>query len=127
MKALFLLAGFKIESSYELANDYWPDCPEYADIRRRSPWWLVKTEYGLIEIGWRKRVINIDWFDTPYRSGVSKFADGRDIQILTSDEVTKDESMVHAYGYHKALQYLGELRHRLQQVAYAEANPEEEK
>ncbi|KKN08303.1 hypothetical protein LCGC14_1058150 [marine sediment metagenome] len=125
MKAIFLLAGLDIESHYELANEYWPDCAEYADVRRASPWWLVKTQYGLIKIGWRKRVINIDWSDTEYRSGVSKFADGSDIDVLTKDDVTKAESMVHAYGYAKAVQYLSALDLRLQQVAYAAENPVE--
>jgi len=124
MKALFLLGGLDIESHHRLENKYWPDCDEYADVRRNSPWWLIKTKYGLIEIGWRKRVINIDWSDTGYRSGVSKFADGRDIDVLTKDDVTKDESMVHAYGYAKAVQYLSSLELRLRQVDAAE-NPED--
>jgi hypothetical protein len=125
MKAIFLLAGFDIESAYQLANEYWPDCDEYADIRRNSPWWLVKTEYGLIKIGWRKRVINIDWSDTPYRAGVSEFADGRDIGILTTDDVTKTETIVHAYGNGKAVQYLSRLHLKLKQVAYAAENPDD--
>ena len=125
MKALFLLAGLDIESFYKLENPYWPDCEEYAEVRRKSPWWLVKTKHGLIKIGWRKRVINIDWSDTPYHSGVSKFADGRDIDALTNDDVTKDESMVHAWSYAKAVQYLSSLRLRLDQVVYAVENPEE--
>lgn len=123
MKALFLLAGLNIESSYELPNEYWPDCDEYADIRRNSPWWLVKTEFGLVKIGWRARVISIDWSDTPYRSGVSKFADGRDIEVLTTDDVTKSETMVHAYGYGKAVQHLSALHLKLKQVAYAAEHP----
>lgn len=125
MKALFLLAGLDMESYYKLENNYWPDCEEYADIRRKSPWWLVKTKHGLIKLGWRKRVISIDWSDTDYRSGVSQFADGRLLDELTKDDVTKDESMVHAYSNHKALQYLSTLRFRLEQVAYAAENPED--
>ena len=125
MKALFLLAGLDVESFYKLENPYWPDHENYADIRRKSPWWLVKTKFGLIKIGWRKRVININWSDTPYRSGVSKFADGRDIEELTKDDVTKSESMVHAWSNAKAVQYLSCLRLRLEQVAYSAENPED--
>ena len=125
MKALFLLAGLDVESFYKLENEYWPYNEAYADIRRKSPWWLVKTKFGLIKIGWRKRVISIDWSDTPYRSGVSKLADGRDIDVLTNDDVTKDESMVHAYGNAKAVEYLSSLRLRLDQVAYAAEHPED--
>lgn len=117
MRALFLLAGLEIEQSWQLANEYWPDCEDYADIRRDSPWWLVKTEYGMIKIGWRKRVINIDWSDTEYKAGESKFWDDRDIAVLTKDEVTKSTAYVHAWGYAKAVEYLTTLHLRLRQVA----------
>ena len=111
MKALFLLSGLEIEKSYKLANEY---CSDWDDM----PWWLVKTEYGMIRIGWRKRVINIDWSDTDYRSGESKFWDGREIDVLTSDNVTKSETNVHAWGYAKAVEYLITLNLRLRQVHY---------
>ncbi len=119
MKALFLLSGFEIEQSYKLANEYWPDCEDYADIRRDSPWWLVKTEYGMIKIGWRKRVIDIDWSDTEYRAGESKFWDGRDIDGIVKNEVmvTKGRMHIHAWGYAKAVEYLTILHLRLRQVA----------
>lgn len=94
VKALFLLAGIDVSATYELANQYWPDVPQYADLRRQSPWWLVKTPAGLVKIGWRKRVVEIDWTDT----GIH--------QVVTEDDVTKDESMVHAWSYAKAVQYL---------------------
>lgn len=111
MKALFLLTGFEIEKSYELVNEYWgTDQPD-------SPWWLVKTEYGMIKIGWRKRVINIDWSDTEYKAGESKFWDGRDIDVITNDDVTKDPTHIHAWGYAKAVEYLTTLHLRLRQVA----------
>lgn len=124
MRALFLLSGFEISSVYELANEYWPVCEEYSDIRRKSPWWLVNTEFGLIKLGWRKRVIEIDWKDTPYRSGISKFNDDRDkfIPVLTKDEVTKTETYVHAWSYGKAVDYLSTLHLRLRQVAYVPDN-----
>ena len=124
MRALFLLAGFEISSVYELANEYWPVCEEYSETRRKSPWWLVKTEYGLIKLGWRKRVIEIVWEDTPYRAGKSKLWDGRDIDILTEHEVTKGETYVHAWGYARAVEYLGTLHLRLRQVTHV---PDDEK
>ncbi len=115
MKALFLLAGFEIEKSYKLANEYWPE--SYTDIRQNSPWWLVKTKYGMIKIGWRKRVINIDWSDTEYRDGESKFWDGRDIDVITTDNVTTDPTYIHAYGYAKAVEYLSILELKFRQLA----------
>ncbi len=111
MKALFLLSGFEVESTYKLANEYWSDPYD------TEPWWLVKTKFGLIKIGWRKRVINIDWFDTKYQAGVSKFYDDRPIEILTCDNTTKWETGVHARGYAKAVEYLSTLHIRLRQCA----------
>ena len=95
VKGLFALAGIDVLRMWELPNQYWPDA--YVEERKNSPWWLVKTPKGLIEIGWRKRVISIRWDDTPVR------------RVLTDDDVTKDETMVHAWGYGKALAYLTAL------------------
>lgn len=90
------LAGFKVERMWELANGYWPDAPDYDDVRR--PWWLLQTEIGLVRIGWRKRVIEIDWEACAVRG------------VVTADEVTKEDSLVHAYSVEKAVTYLRELR-----------------
>lgn len=95
-KALFLLAGFNATRFHRLENKYWPDA--YVELRRNSPWWLVITEFGPIEIGWRKRVISINWEDTKARV------------LLTDDpNITKDETLVHAWSYVKALEYLTTL------------------
>ena len=61
------------------------------------PWFLVTTKIGVIKIGWRKRVINIDWSETEVR------------KIISDDDVTKDETMIHAWAYEKAAEYLGVL------------------
>lgn len=91
-EAVFTLAGIKILGHWELTNQYYPR--SYVDAVLSNPWWLVMTEMGLIEIGWRKRVININWQHTPVR------------RVITEDNVTKDSSMVHAYSIEKALEYL---------------------
>ncbi len=109
-KALFLLAGFEVEKTYEIANGYWPEA--YHELRRDNPWWLMKTEHGLIKIGWRKRVISIDWSDTHYRAGV--VGEGIWPNTITEDEVTRSETNIHAYTYFKALEYLTKLRQRLE-------------
>lgn len=98
LRAIFLLAGIDLSSVFELPNGYWPDVPDYAELRRESPWWLVRTSAGLVKIGWRKRVIEIDWSDTPVR------------RELTTDDVTKSETLVHAYSYSKAVEYLTAFR-----------------
>lgn len=105
MLAVFLLAGIRVDSQDELPNEYWPRVPDYRQLRDESPWWLVHTELGMVKIGWRKRVISIEWGRPEYRC------------IVTKDEVTKDEKMVHAYSYADAVKYLDELkRHALRQT-----------
>lgn len=93
-EGLMALAGFTCAWLEQLPDGY---CSE-----RRWPWWLAKTEFGCVKFGWRKRVINIEWADT-----------GLDAIDLTKDDVTKDNRIVHAYSYAKALEYLTELRMRL--------------
>ena len=94
--ALFLLAGFEVSKLYRFENQYWPEA--YVDERKNSPWWLATTKYGAIKIGWRKRVISINWEDTQIRI------------IATEDNVTKEDTYVHAWSYVKALQYLTAVR-----------------
>lgn len=97
MIALFLLAGIRVDGWHELANQYWPDA--YVEQRAASPWWLVETSIGRIRLGWRKRVISIHWDEAPIRA------------IITRDSVTKDITMVHAWGYGDAVTYLQSLAH----------------
>lgn len=97
LDALLLLAGILPVSIHELANQYWPDCDAYAKVRRDHPWWLVVTKAGPVEIGWRKRVISINWSATQIRD------------IFTTDDVTKDDTLVHAWSNAKALEYLTKI------------------
>ena len=96
VKALFITVGFEVMKIWKLQNKYWGD--SHLDVSFANPWWLVKTDFGLIEIGPRKRVISIDWSDTTCRD------------IITEDEVTKDETMVHAWTEAKMIEYLLALR-----------------
>lgn len=92
--SLFALIDIPIRNMWELPNNYWPDTPEYADIRRDNPWWLVKTDRGCVRIGHRKRVTSFEWHDTDIH------------KEITEDDVTKDEQMVHAYSYRKLIEYM---------------------
>lgn len=94
MLALFVLAGIMVKHAEELPNGYWPKVPDYYEIRQSSPWWLAMTEFGPIKIGWRKRVISIEWTATEVR------------KVITEDDVTKSEDYVHAWTYAKAVEYL---------------------
>jgi hypothetical protein len=90
-QAIFQLAGIPTTTYWELTNKYWNRNDE------TGPWWLFKTPVGLIRIGWRKKVIEIDWSDTPLR------------KIITDDDVTKDTTSVHAWSHLKAVEYLQTL------------------
>lgn len=104
--AVFLLAKIPYSQTYRIENAYWRNTPELA---KQFPWWLVRTPNGLIKIGWRKHVINIDWSDTGVEAEV------------TRDEVIKEKYLVHAWSYGKAVEYLTELG---RQLARALATPE---
>lgn len=95
MSGLFALAGIDVLEHRQIDNKYWPE--SYTDLRRENPWWVVKTRIGLVEIGFRKNVISIDWSNTGIR------------KIVTSEEVTKCETMVHAWSTEKAVEYLRQL------------------
>lgn len=95
-EAIFRLAGFTVTRIWELANGYWPRSPDYDDVR--DPWWLFQTEIGLVQIGWRKRVMHIQWDACEVRA------------VVTEDEVTKENYYVHAYSTEKAVEYLKALR-----------------
>jgi hypothetical protein len=99
MLALFSLANIKIHSVWRLPNYYFENCEDEVGkhIAKTSPHWLVKTDKGLIRLGWRKRVLEIDWTDTKIE------------KIVTEDEVTKNEHLVHAYTIPDAVKYLQSL------------------
>jgi hypothetical protein len=63
-------------------------------------WCLVKVPHGKIKIGWRKRVINIDWKQTTVE---------RQSADVTPDDVTKGDRVIHAWGYDKMVEYIGKL------------------
>jgi len=74
----------------EIPNDYYSqDC---------CPWFIVTTKIGHIKIGWRRRVINIDWSKTI----IKKLAN----ELFSNEDVTKDLYSIHAWGYEKAKEYL---------------------
>jgi len=64
------------------------------------PWFVVTTEIGRIKIGWRKRVIEIDWTET---------AAGKAANLFPDEQVTKGDKMIHAWGYEDAAKYLQQI------------------
>lgn len=74
---------------------------EYSKDDCHSHWFVITTIKGRIKIGWRKRVINIDWSG----SSIDKKAD----ELFASEDVTKGDKYIHAWGYEKAAQYIYKL------------------
>lgn len=91
---LALLECFGTSCLYveEIPNGY---CSDWCCSQK--PWFVVTTPKGRITIGWRKRVINIDW------AGSKITVDGKN---LPDTGVTYGATYKHAYGYDKAKEYL---------------------
>lgn len=83
----------------EIPNGY---CSQYCC--KHLPWFVVTTKVGRIKIGWRKRVINIDWSETTCKipGGV----------LFPTEESTKGEKgennpyYIHAWTIDKAKEYI---------------------
>lgn len=73
---------------------------EYGE-RPHYPWFNVTTNRGPIKIGWRRRVISIDWSDSDIKSKAE--------EIFSKEEVTKGERYIHAWDYEKAKSYIHTL------------------
>lgn len=74
-------------------------CSDYCC--RHLPWFVVTTVRGRIKVGWRKRVIQIDWSDSAIQT---------DAETLFPDEdVTKGGRTIHAWGVDKARAYVARL------------------
>lgn len=93
---LFTKAGFHWFVLDEIQNEYWVSS-------LLEPWYLCRTLAGTINIGWRKRVMSIDWSDT--RLDLS--------DLFKSEDVTKGPHMIHAWGHDKAINYLTKVREAL--------------
>jgi hypothetical protein len=80
-------------SSYLIPN-------EYSRSSDAEPWMMLVTSRGRIKVGWRKRVISIDWKHSTLVAPASLFAD---------EPVTQWDTGIHAYGADKAVEYLRRL------------------
>ena len=80
----------------EIPNGYSND--EYFKM---FPWFIITTKLGRIKIGWRKRVIEIDWSD----SAIVFEAD----DIFPTEDTTKIGKLIHAWDYEQAKRYIDVL------------------
>lgn len=65
---------------------------------RHLPWFKVTTSVGPILIGWRKRVLSIDWTETV---GTKTSA-----ELFADEDVTKETRLIHAWSLVKARAYV---------------------
>lgn len=100
LRALLAEAGLVGEVRL-VPNRYWGPIDEHDFFP--EPWAIIETCRGPIRIGWRKRVISIDW---GFASS-SIEADGN--QVVGGDDVTASDRMCHAWGIDKAIVYLRRL------------------
>jgi hypothetical protein len=94
---LIALFGDKKIFVSEIPNGYDPESWYYS----RFPWFIVTTEKGHIKLGWRKRVIEIDWTDSIIKHEAE--------YLFPDEDVTKGEKYIHAWGYDKAQEYINKL------------------
>jgi len=106
LDAMLLLSGLEVVAVYEVANGYWGNSAE------APPWWLVLTKAGPVVIGWRKRVISINWKDTPVRA-----------KLTGDDQTTSDLEGCHAWTYAKAVEYLRALQNAIDCAATPPRRP----
>jgi hypothetical protein len=65
------------------------------------PWYEVTTPRGIITVGWRKRVIVVDWEKSPIIATAE--------ELFPAESTTKFGRMIHAHGYEKAAEYITRL------------------
>ncbi len=68
---------------------------------RHLPWYKVTGPFGVITLGWRKRVISIDWSESSFKVNTAN--------LFTFEDVTKGEHLIHAWSTEKAKEYLATL------------------
>lgn len=84
----------------EVGGAYLQPIPnQYSPREDAPPWFFAYTKKGVIKIGERKRVINIDWSQSYIEHDASIF----------EDNVTKEGSLIHAWGRDKCVEYLKKL------------------
>ncbi len=80
----------------EIPNEY---CSDY--YCRHIPWFIITTHIGRFKIGWRKRVINIDWSDTLCKEYSA--------DLFKDETTTKYDHYIHAWSLEDAKRYITQI------------------
>ena len=96
----FQKAGVKIITMREIPN-------EYGSVRYNGPWYQMSTDFGELKVGWRKRVIEIDYSKIKLPVGLKLST------LFVGEQTTVDEIVVHCWGYDKLVDYLGRIKDAL--------------
>lgn len=80
---------------------------EYSDAYVYAPWFIFSTPDGDIKIGWRKRVINIQWLPS-YRKFTETFDEENVTKVFNSDR-----RFIHAWTVEKCFEYLQRARNSI--------------
>jgi hypothetical protein len=79
--------------SEEIPNGY---CSDYCC--KHLPWFVVTTNIGRFKIGWRKRVIHIEWTETHSTKTAQ--------ELFPAENVTKADRTIHAWSIEDAKRYV---------------------
>jgi hypothetical protein len=95
-RAMFSNAGLTDIHVREIDNEYCGAkcCPHRV-------WLLVTTRVGVIKVGWRKRVMVVDWSASDVTSTAQ--------DLFAGEDTTKGDRMIHAWSYEKATEYLSKI------------------
>ena len=93
---IFKDAGFKTIHVETIDSEY---CSESCCYK--FPWIIVTTSKGRIKLGWRKRVMNLDWSE----SDITVMGE----ILFKGEETTKGEKYIHCWSKDKAIEYLKKL------------------
>ena len=94
----YLLSAFGDRAIYveEIRNGY-SNRAEQSHL----PWFTVTTSIGRIKIGWRKRVVSIDWEDSLCKKDGS--------ELFPDENVTKGGPYIHAWSKEKMIEYVNKI------------------
>lgn len=72
------------------------------------PWYRVTTSVGHFVVGWRKRVIHLEWKDTVLRARKTVGVPSGE-EVFPGEDVTRWETGIHAWSYAKLVEYVRTL------------------